>query len=80
MIIKVRVVPNSREESMQKTGERTYRLKLREKAIEGRANVVAIEKIAAYFGVRKSEVILVRGAKSREKAILIPDFAANAHA
>ncbi len=69
MIIKVRVVPNSKSESVQKTGEESYKVKVREKALEGRANEAVVEALAAYFKTKKSNVSIVKGAASRDKVV-----------
>ena len=69
MIIKVRVVPNSKSESVREEGERNYKVKVREKALEGRANAAVIEALARHFGVKRSQVSIVSGASAREKTI-----------
>ena len=40
-------------------------------AIEGRANEALVRTLADYFQVRKSEVRIIRGEKSREKIVEI---------
>jgi hypothetical protein len=73
MIIKVRVIPNSKTESVLCVDEANYRLKVREKAIEGRANEAVVEALASYFKVRKSDITIVGGLRSRDKTIEIAD-------
>ena len=75
MIISVRVVPNSKSESVQRVNETSYRIKIREKALEGRANIAVVEVIAARFKVRKADVSILSGLKSRDKKIGIADSA-----
>jgi len=67
MIIKARVIPNSRTESVEEIGVSNYRIKVREKAMDGRANIAAIAALSSYFNVRKSDVVILKGATSREK-------------
>lgn len=69
MMIKVRVVPNSKTESVQQTGETSYRLKIREKAIEGRANIAVVAALAEHFKVGRADVSIMHGAKSRDKVV-----------
>ena len=40
-------------------------------AIEGKANKAIIPPLARYFGVRKSEIEIIKGLKSRDKTIRI---------
>lgn len=77
MILKVKVIPNSRTESIQKIGEFAYRLKLKEKAVEGRANSAAIDAIAEYFNVKKADVSIVHGLMSREKTVEVRNYPAD---
>ena len=70
MILKVRVLPNSKEESIEER-EGVYKIKVREKAIGGKANAAMIELIAERFNVKKSEISIIKGGKSRDKVVRI---------
>jgi len=39
---------------------------------EGRANEELVETLAAFFGVRKSEVVILRGEKDKRKVVSVP--------
>jgi uncharacterized protein YggU (UPF0235/DUF167 family) len=69
MIIKVKVTPNSKIELLKQIGPSIYTLKVREKAIEGRANMATINALSAYFKVTTSKVSIIKGAKSKDKLI-----------
>ena len=69
MLIRVRVTPNAREASVTKVNESVFEGRVDEKAIRGRANKRLLEVMAEYFGVPKSKVSIVRGAKTRDKII-----------
>ena len=73
MRIKVRVVPNSKKESIQELDNATYRIKVREKAMEGRANEAVLKLIAKHIGVSITDVRIVHGFTSREKIIGIKE-------
>ena len=73
MRIKVRVVPNSKKESVQELDSATYRIKVREKAIEGRANEAVLRLIAKHAGVSMADVRIIHGLRSREKIIGIKE-------
>ncbi len=69
MIIKVRVIPNSRSESVKKIGESSYVVKVRERALDGRANDAAAKVLADHFNTRRSQVSILDGARSRDKTV-----------
>lgn len=69
MMIKVRVMPNSKSESIEALSSSDYRVKVREKAMEGKANDAVLRAISIYFNVRRSDVLIVKGATSRDKVI-----------
>ena len=73
MRIKVRVVPNSKKESIQELDKGTYRIKVREKAMDGRANEAVLKLIAKHEGVSMADVRIVHGLRSREKIIGIKE-------
>lgn len=71
MIIKVKIIPNSRTGSVQRLGEKDYKVKLREKALEGHANAAMVDALAEYFKVKRTEIFIMHGVRSREKIIVI---------
>ena len=70
--ISVRVKPNSKEELVEPCGENEYIVRVKEKAIEGRANAAVIKLLSEHFGVPRSAIIVLRGSKSRNKIIELP--------
>jgi uncharacterized protein YggU (UPF0235/DUF167 family) len=64
---------------VQKTGPLDYVLKVRERAIEGRANAAVIALLSSYFKVKRSSVSIIKGAKGREKIIevTLPELRGN---
>ena len=71
MIIRVRVIPNSRTTLVQQVAPSEYVLKVRERAVDGRANSAAIDLLSSYFNVKKPQITIIKGAKGREKVIRI---------
>jgi hypothetical protein len=69
MLVRVHVTPNAREARVTKVGEANYEVKVDEKALNGRANRRLIEILAEHFGVPKSKISVVHGAKSRDKVL-----------
>ncbi|MDE2217302.1 MAG: DUF167 domain-containing protein [Planctomycetota bacterium] len=71
MKISVRVTPNSRVSALIKLGEGEYTAKVPAPATQGRANKTLIEILAKHFGIGKSKIRILRGAKGRDKLIEI---------
>lgn len=69
MLIKVRVTPNAKVTSVTKILENEYEVKVDQRAEEGKANKRLIEILAEYFGIKKSQLSIVSGSKSRNKLI-----------
>ncbi|MCL1972913.1 MAG: DUF167 domain-containing protein [Endomicrobia bacterium] len=71
MIIKVRVIPNSkRNEVVSRIGS-ILRVKISAQAVEGRANEDLCEYLSDFFDVNRSMVYLRKGERGREKTIEI---------
>ncbi len=70
-VLLLRVTPGARRTAAE--GVRAGRLALRVQAppVEGQANAAAIRWAAATFGVRATAVHLLRGARGRQKDLLI---------
>ena len=69
--ITVRVQPKARRTGVEKVGPSSYRIRVQAAPEKGAANREVIDKIAAHFGISPSRVRIVRGAKSRNKVILV---------
>ena len=67
MKIKAKVIPNAKKnEVIESGGIKVY---VKSPAKEGKANKEAVELLAKYFKVKKNQIKIVRGKKSREKVI-----------
>lgn len=67
MLVKARVFPDSRKESIEKEGEGLYRIKVREPAEQNRANIRARELLAVELGERLAAVKLIAGHRGQNK-------------
>ena len=67
MIIKVRVIPNSkRNEVVSRIGS-ILRVKIAAPAVEGKANEELCDYLSDFFDVRRSNILLRKGERGREK-------------
>lgn len=69
MVLEVLVKPNSKKPGIEKLEDGRWVVRVRERALEGRANAAVILAVAGELGVAKSRVRLVRGGKSRVKLL-----------
>ena len=69
MLIFVHVSPNAKEASVTEVGKASFDVRVDEKATGGRANKRLVEILSEHFEVPKSRIRIVKGAKSREKAV-----------
>ena len=69
MLVKVRVTPNAKEARVTKVDETSYEVRVDAKAMDGRANKRLLEILSEHFGVPKSKIALVSGARSRDKVL-----------
>ncbi|MDI6890678.1 MAG: DUF167 domain-containing protein [Thermodesulfovibrionales bacterium] len=72
MKISVRVKLNMKEEKVEKEGD-IYKVYVKEPAKKGRANRAMVELLSEYFNVPKSQIVILRGMKSKEKILGIKD-------
>ncbi len=71
MIIKVKVVPNSRKASVELMDDGSYKVRVDAKPVRGRANIRLIEILAEHFSAGKSGIQIIKGIKSKEKVVEI---------
>ena len=71
MKISVKVNANEKRNSVEKTGENSYRLRVSAPAIEGKANDAVIELLSEYFDIPKSRIIILKGRASKNKIVVI---------
>lgn len=69
--VQVRIKPNSRHREEVVQTEDGLTVYVKAPAIEGRANEAARRLLAAYYGVTKSQVQLIRGQTSKFKVFEI---------
>ncbi len=79
--LRVVVTPGGAKDALAGLAEDRLRVKLRAKAVEGRANAALTAFLAGCLGLRPRQVAIVSGEKSRKKTIRIetesePDWSA----
>jgi uncharacterized protein (TIGR00251 family) len=71
MIVKVRVIPNSkRSEVVSRIGS-ILRVKIAAPTVEGKANEELCDFLSDFFDVKRSMIFLRKGERGREKTIEI---------
>ncbi len=72
MILEVKVTTNSKLDKIEEKEGKLF-VKIKAKAVDGKANKALVEKLADYFHRRKSQVRIIRGLKSHNKIVEIKD-------
>ncbi|HDJ96758.1 MAG TPA: DUF167 domain-containing protein [Candidatus Aenigmarchaeota archaeon] len=68
--IKIKVIPNAKKNEVINEGGK-LRVYVKSPPVGGKANKTVIEVLSEFFNVKKSDIRIVRGGKSREKVIEI---------
>ena len=72
ILLDLRVSPGAGRSSVEGPyGETALKLKVAAPPLDGKANAEAVRLLAAFLGVPRSDVTIVRGASSRDKVILV---------
>ncbi len=69
MIISIKVHPNSQKQDVVKINDNEYKVELKEKAKNNKANIELITLIARYFKTDFSNVKIKSGLTSRKKLV-----------
>lgn len=71
MKIFVKVIPNSKKSEVINLGNDHFKVKVDAAAEDGKANKRLIKILAEYFNIPKSNLLITKGMKSREKIIIL---------
>lgn len=71
VLIRLRVQPNARHNMIRFEDDGRIRVSLTAPPVEGAANKALIRFMARFLGVKRSNVSLASGGRSRDKAILV---------
>jgi hypothetical protein len=75
MILNVRVIPNAKKSQIMEQKGTSLRVRVAAPDREGKANAKLIEILTEYFGVKRRDVVILRGGKHREKVVEIKNVA-----
>ncbi len=71
MKIAVKVKPNAKAVSVEKTGERDFTVRVKAPAKEGKANEAVVEALSGYFDIPKSRISISVGHGGKNKIVEI---------
>lgn len=69
MRLAITVIPGAKATRVERDATGRIRIWVAEPPTEGRANAAALEALAAYLGIPRSRLRIVRGAASRYKVV-----------
>ena len=67
----VKVQPRAQKPGIEKLDKGEYKIRVHAPPVKGEANLEVIKTLASHFGVPPSHVKIVRGLKSRQKAVVV---------
>lgn len=70
-LLSLRVIPGARQESLEYLTDGSWKLKLRARAFEGKANEALCKIIACWVDLPSSQVSIRRGKNSRQKLVQV---------
>ena len=70
MPIDIKVIPGAKKNFIREEGE-ILKVYLTAPALEGKANKALIDFLAGHFHIKKSQIEIIKGLKSRYKTIII---------
>jgi len=69
MIIKIRVKSNSDKQEIIRVSENEYKIALKEKPEDNKANLELLKMLRKHFNVEANHIKLIKGLKSRDKIV-----------
>jgi len=69
-LLKIKVIPRSKNNRVEKIGE-IFHVWTSAPAVEGKANEAVLPVLARFLGVKRYNLKIMRGLKSREKIIAL---------
>ena len=73
MIFQVKVTPNAKKNEIIERTESGLKVKIKAPSIENKANQELIKFLSETFGTAKSNIIILKGEKNRNKVVEIKD-------
>lgn len=70
-IVPIRVHPGAKKTTWVGVQNQELKLKVQAPPVEGAANQSCLAFLAGWFGMKRSEVVLLKGGKSRSKVFLL---------
>ena len=68
MVINIKTVPGAKKNFIKEEAG-GYKVYLTAPAVEGKANQALVEFLAEHFNVKKRQIRIIRGLKSRQKVV-----------
>ncbi len=68
--INIKVIPNARRNSVSEEGG-IFKVRVTAPAVDGKANKAVIEVLSGFYKVKKRDIKILRGERSRDKLVEI---------
>jgi uncharacterized protein len=74
ILLSVYLQPNAAKDQIVGQYEKSLKIKIAAPSVDGAANQALLKFLAKYFKLAKSNVVLVKGARSREKTVRLKNI------
>lgn len=74
MLLKVKVIAGAKNNSLEHLKDGTIKLRIAQKALDGKANKEIINYLSKVYNIPKSNINILKGEKSSHKTIQIDAF------
>jgi hypothetical protein len=71
MILKIKVKPNSKTQGIENLGNHDYKISLKSKPEDNKANLELLKLLKRHFKVELGDIKIIKGLKSKNKIIEI---------
>jgi len=69
--VTLRVQPKAKQEKIVSVGSSSFKVYTHKPAVDGKANKRVVELLAEYLGVKRNQIIITKGARSRDKVAVV---------
>ena len=74
MKLNIRVHPNSKRNLIQENDDGSLKGYLTASPVDNKANIALIKVVSKHFNIKKSQIEIIKGLKSRNKTIIISEI------
>ena len=71
MLVRVKVIPDSKKDEINQIGENLFEIKTKFPAKQGLANKAVVKLVADYFNLPENQIKITKGRKQKSKILTV---------